>query len=87
HWVFASVILAGGLLAVVYMFRVLEHACLEPRADEHHGGAPARADRNDGSLAVLLPLVVLTLGIVAAGIFNASIVNGLLRLAASVGVG
>jgi multicomponent Na+:H+ antiporter subunit D len=87
HWVFAGVILAGGLLAVVYMFRVLEHVCLEPRAADDHGGGHARVGRKDASPAVLLPLVVLAVGIVAAGIFNASIVNGLLRLAASVGVG
>lgn len=84
-WALAGVILAGSLLAVVYMFRILEHAFLEPRAehdDQHphgHGAAPsargAPVARREPGLALLVPLLVLTGAIVAAGIGNVAIVR------------
>jgi multicomponent Na+:H+ antiporter subunit D len=109
QWPFAVIVLVGGLLAVVYMFRILEHACLEPRGGELGGhvgashapsepahGVGSGADRGrsgGGSVRrreppalLLIPLFLLTAGILAAGLFNVAIVETLLRRALPAGL-
>jgi multicomponent Na+:H+ antiporter subunit D len=78
RWGLAAVVLLGGLLAVIYMFRILEAACLTPR--EAHGGEShtERVRRREPRPAVLLPLLALALAILAAGLASARIVDGLL---------
>jgi len=83
--VLAGVILVGGLLAAVYMFRVLEHACLVRREEGDHGPAPP-SGRSEASPGMLVPLLALGLGILAVGIWNAPIVSGVLRFAAPAGL-
>ncbi len=86
RWALAAVILAGGLLAVAYMFRVLEHACLEPRADEdHHPPAPRGGRWAEAGPAMLAPMLLLSAGIVAAGLGNAWIVSAVLLPGVAVG--
>lgn len=80
HPVLAGVILGGGLLAAVYMFRVLEHACLTPREDGHDTAGPA-PERCEAPPGMLIPLLALGFGILAVGIWNAPIVAGVLRFA------
>lgn len=80
HPVLAGVILLGGLLAAVYMFRVLEHACLTPREDGHGAAGPA-PERCEAPPGMLIPLLVLGFGILAVGLWNAPIVSGVLRFA------
>lgn len=80
--VLAGVILAGGLLAVVYMFRVLEHACLVPRDEGDHAAPEPTPERREAPPGMLVPLLALALGILAVGIWNTPIVSGVFGLAA-----
>ena len=90
RWGLAAIVLAGSLLAAMYMFRVLEHACFEPRAEDAHPAdgegrrvhdVPARPRRREPPARLLLPLSLITAGILGAGLFNVAIVETLLRRA------
>lgn len=73
--VLALVILVGSLLALVYMYRLTEAVWF---AGPSPGGSPAEAPA-----AVLVILIVLAGGMVAAGLGNAAIVAGVLGPAAA----
>jgi multicomponent Na+:H+ antiporter subunit D len=75
----AAVVVGGGLLTAVYMWRVVEHACLPPRDAGGHDGPLGRVE---ASPAMLVPLVSAAIGILAVGIWSAPIVNRVLWPAA-----
>jgi multicomponent Na+:H+ antiporter subunit D len=77
QWIFVAVILVSSLLNAVYFFNVLEKVYLV-RAN---GGAEEAAERDEAPAGMLIPTVILALGILAAGLANAVIVEGILRKA------
>jgi multicomponent Na+:H+ antiporter subunit D len=92
NWPFLAVILVSSLLNAVYFFRILEKVYLRrPQAEsaghEQHAAADSGADtrapaacvRSAGSMLLTLPTVTLGLALLVLGLFNAAIVNLLLR--------
>jgi len=86
HTLLAGVIVGGGLLAAVYMFKVLEHACLARPDEAGHASAESPDGRAEAPAAMLIPLVALSVGIVTVGIWSAPIVSGVLWFAAATGL-
>ncbi|MFQ5898351.1 MAG: proton-conducting transporter membrane subunit [Candidatus Methylomirabilia bacterium] len=86
HQGLAAVILAGSLLAAVYMFRLLEHACLTPPEGEGHAAAADIPERSEAPLGVLVSLILLGIGILAVGIWSEPIVSGVLWFASPLGL-
>ena len=75
-WIMVVVIMVSSLLNAVYFFRVLERAYLRGADDE-----PVEAVvRDEARPAMLVPALVLAVGILALGVFNAVLVNGVLDL-------
>jgi multicomponent Na+:H+ antiporter subunit D len=75
-WIMVLVIMVSSLLNAVYFFRVLERAYLHRNDDE-----PAEAVvRDEAPPAMLVPVLVLAVGILALGVFNAVLVNRVLDL-------
>ena len=80
-WIMVVVIMVSSLLNAVYFFRVLERAYLRPTDDE-----PVEAVvRDEAPPAMLVPALVLAVGILALGVFNAVLVNRVLDLIPPVG--
>ncbi|HVQ77585.1 MAG TPA: proton-conducting transporter membrane subunit [Candidatus Binatia bacterium] len=78
----AGIVLAGSLLAVAYMFRIVESACLEPRGEDGHGhdrDGHAGPRRREPAAALLASVLALAAAVVAAGVWNAPIVDALRR--------
>lgn len=87
HHVLAGVILLGGLLAAVYMFRLLEHACLTPRGEHDHGPAEQEVQRAEAAPGMLVPLLALGVGILAVGLWSAPLVSEVLWHVPPAGLG
>jgi formate hydrogenlyase subunit 3/multisubunit Na+/H+ antiporter MnhD subunit len=66
HWPYAAVILCGGLLASIYVFRVLWYAFLHP----DHGEAETTVPRIMPIAALFLGLLIVLLGVRGAELFN-----------------
>mgnify|MGYP005851283511 CR=1 FL=1 len=71
-WLFLAVILFSSLLNAVYFFRILEKVYL--KSPEKDSGQ-AEIKRNEISLSMLLPVVVLAVGLIVLGILNFLIVE------------
>jgi multicomponent Na+:H+ antiporter subunit D len=74
-WMMVLVIMVSSLLNAVYFFRVLERAYLG-----HDDEAADVVVRDEAPPALLVPVLVLAVGIVALGVFNAVLVNRVLDL-------
>ena len=80
-WVYVAAIVASSLLTAAYFFRILESAYFRSPAT---GPAPAGgADRPpegrfEAPAAMLAPVLVLGLGVLALGVFNQSLVEGVI---------
>ncbi|MBI4609163.1 MAG: monovalent cation/H+ antiporter subunit D family protein [Candidatus Rokubacteria bacterium] len=75
----AAVIAGGGLLTAVYMWRVVEHACLARHGDSRSHAGP----RAEAPPAMLVALLAAVAGILAVGIWSAPLVARVLLPAAS----
>lgn len=76
--VLAAVVVAGGLLAAWYMFRLLEPAWVTPRGEGAGPPAPVAAGPEEAPPAMLLPLLALAVAAVALGLGSAPIVSHVL---------
>jgi multicomponent Na+:H+ antiporter subunit D len=80
-WVFLAVILVSSLLNAVYFFRILERVYLRrPAAVLSTGGMVEVNDkpdikRDEVPFSLIMPVIVLALGLLAAGLFNSYIVD------------
>ncbi|HBT47136.1 MAG TPA: NADH/ubiquinone/plastoquinone (complex I) [Peptococcaceae bacterium] len=81
-WIYAVILVISSLLTAIYFFRVLEHVYLkkDPGASL---GTPAEEGRSlrgwELAPSMLVPTLLLGLGILALGLFNAPFVDGLLK--------
>lgn len=80
-WIMVVVIMVSSLLNAVYFFRVLERAYLRPTDDE----SVEAVVRDEARPAMLVPALVLAVGILALGVFNAVLVNRVIDLIPPVG--
>ena len=82
EWVFVATILLSSLLNAVYFFRVLEKVYLRSggESSETQSGEPVET-RNDVGGMMLVPTLVLAIGILLLGVFNAVIVDSIIKFA------
>ncbi|MEJ5360269.1 MAG: proton-conducting transporter membrane subunit [Desulfobacterales bacterium] len=79
-WAFVAVILVSTLLNFFYFFRVIEVSFFRPdqNADPKREQAVEGGRRDEMSLSMLLPMLVLAAAILAVGIGNGPIVDGVI---------
>ena len=81
-WFFIAALLFSSLVNVVLFFRIFEIGYSFQDSDEHHhhhhGGA---AVVNEAPLSMLVPLIVTAAGIVLIGLFNAAIMENIIKFA------
>ncbi|MBU1700225.1 MAG: monovalent cation/H+ antiporter subunit D family protein [Candidatus Eisenbacteria bacterium] len=82
QWIFVAVILVSSLLNAVYFFNVLEKIYLTRKDD----GQEDQAGWDEAPVSMLIPTLILAVGILAAGLANAVIVEGILRKALPPGI-
>jgi len=93
QWVFVAVVLLSSVLNVVYFYKVIEIAFLEPRtlATESEkkilqvywpdGGNPTGIRMEEVPLSMLIPLLVMAAGILILGIFSIELISSVIQFA------
>jgi multicomponent Na+:H+ antiporter subunit D len=85
-WIYVAAIVASSLLTAAYMFRVLENAYLRaPAADGAEGRDPAGAP-HEAPAGMVAPVLALALAVLALGLWNQALVDGVVAPALA-GVG
>jgi multicomponent Na+:H+ antiporter subunit D len=85
-WFFLAVILISSLLNAVYFFRILENVYLKPSPLGKDGGPSENKAGKGGSFFgeeepfLTLPVVILSFSLIAVGLWNATIVKGIIRM-------
>ena len=82
QWVIVVIILASSLLTAVYMLRLLERAFFRsPQEDRSYAGQLGTPSErgNTALVEIAIPGLILGLGTVALGVFNAAIVTQVLE--------
>jgi multicomponent Na+:H+ antiporter subunit D len=78
-WVFAAFFIASSLLTAVYFFRLIEWAYLrQPKPQPALSSPPLYQEL---PMQMLLPIWVLATGVLLLGLFNQSVVNGIIQYA------
>jgi len=78
-WVFAAVFIASSLLNAVYFFRLIEWAYLrQPKPQPSLSSPPLYQEL---PMQMLLPIWVLATSVLLLGLFNQSVVNGIIQYA------
>ena len=78
-WVFVAVLIGSSLLSAVYFFRLIEWAYL--RQPAYPGPDLSPPPRQELPLQMLIPIWTLATGILLLGLFNQSVVNGIIQYA------
>ncbi|MDI6787713.1 MAG: monovalent cation/H+ antiporter subunit D family protein [Planctomycetota bacterium] len=92
-WFFAVVLLVGSLLSAVYFFKVIEQlwfvepegSSLDP-STRTGAGQTTNNQIKEAPLSMLIPIGIMVLGILAAGIFSGQIISRVLELALPAGL-
>jgi multicomponent Na+:H+ antiporter subunit D len=80
QWLFVAVLLASSLFNAILFFRGIEKAYFEPAIDEHATDQkPAEID--EAPLTILIPLLIMTAGVLSLGLLSGKIVSGIIRFA------
>ncbi|ETW98564.1 MAG: NADH-quinone oxidoreductase subunit N [Candidatus Entotheonella factor] len=78
-WVFVVVFIGSSLLSAIYFFRWIEWAYIrEPAASAASEPSPARQEL---PVQMLVPIWTLATGVLLLGLFNQSVVNGIIQYA------
>ena len=85
-WGYVAVLIASSLLTAVYFFRVIEFAYLRQPNPAEETDKPEKEDkalpgRWELPPAMLVPIVILGIGILTAGVFSEKIVANLIQFA------
>jgi multicomponent Na+:H+ antiporter subunit D len=86
QWVFIAVILASSLITAVYFFKVIEMAFFKPA--EETGAGDLKDEQtviDEMPLSMLIPILLIALGIILAGIFNGEIISFVLQFTVPAG--
>ena len=78
-WAFVAVLIASSLLSAVYFFRLIEWAYLRQPTPQPPSLSPP--PHQELPMQMLLPIWVLATGILLLGLFNQSVVNGIIQYA------
>ncbi|MDP2968179.1 MAG: monovalent cation/H+ antiporter subunit D family protein [Deltaproteobacteria bacterium] len=80
QWLFVAVLLASSLLNAILFFRVIEKAYFEPAIDEDATDQkPAEID--EAPLSILIPLLIMTVGVLSVGLLSGKIVSEIIWFA------
>lgn len=80
QWLFVAVLLASSLLNAILFFRVIEKAYFEPVRDEDATDQkPAEID--EAPLSILIPLLIMTVGVLSVGLLSGKIVSEIIQFA------
>lgn len=79
QYIFIAVLVISSLLNAIYFFRVMENIFISPAEELKEINPPA--GKLELPLQMLIPIVIMGLGILALGFFNAPIVDGIIKLA------
>jgi multicomponent Na+:H+ antiporter subunit D len=80
HYGFVVALLFSSLVNVVLFFRVFEISYYEPFSD-HHGHEHHAQPMAEAPLTMLVPLLIVTAGLVLVGIYTGDIVNQIIQFA------
>ncbi len=81
-WAFVAVLIASSLLSAIYFFRLIEWAYLrQPVSPEHGDPTPMVPSRQELPMQMLVPIWVLATGILLLGLFNQTVVTGIIQYA------
>lgn len=84
QWLFVAVLLASSLFNAILFFRVIEKAYFEPAIDEDATDQKAM-EIDEPPLTILIPLLIMTAGVLSVGLFSGKIVSGIIRFAIPAG--
>jgi multicomponent Na+:H+ antiporter subunit D len=80
HWHFLVVILISSLLNAVYFFRILEKVYMKSiHINMNTNANTDSSEREEVSASMLIPTLIMAAGIIALGLLNAVIVNGIIK--------
>jgi len=77
-WVFVAVFIVSSLLSAVYFFRLIEWSYLRQPAAQAPSPPPARQEL---PMPMLIPIWTLAAGVLLLGLFNQSVINGIIQYA------
>ena len=84
QWLSVAILLASSLFNAILFFRVIEKAYFEPARDEHE--SEDRSIEMDGvPFTILIPLFILTAGILSVGLLSGKIISGIIQHAIPAG--
>lgn len=75
QWLIAAVILLGGLLTAIYIFKVMEVIYFSAKVTDSDAKALQDSSIDELPLSMLIPILILTLVIVVAGVFSGTIID------------
>ncbi|MCP5102760.1 MAG: monovalent cation/H+ antiporter subunit D family protein [bacterium] len=81
-WVFIGVIFLSSLLNAVYFFRIIEKVYMKPlkgKPEPSDAKITPEPERNEVSASMLIPTLVMAVGLIALGLLNVFIVNGIIK--------
>ncbi len=85
-WIFVAVLLFSSILNVVYFFRVIQIATFEkPMPDYGRDKAYESVRMDEVPLSMLIPIQVMAVGILLAGIFSSKIISTAIQFVIPVG--
>jgi multicomponent Na+:H+ antiporter subunit D len=85
RWPFAAVLLIGSLLNAILFFRIIENVYFEP-AVAPNGGNHGEISMDEAPLSMLIPILVVTGGILSVGILSGKIISGIIQFALPAGL-
>jgi multicomponent Na+:H+ antiporter subunit D len=80
HYGFMVALLFSSLVNVILFFRVIEISYYEPLSD-HHGHEHHSEPMAEAPLTMLVPLLIVSVGLVLVGIYTGDIVNQIIQFA------
>jgi len=85
RWLFTAILLLSSLLNAILFFRVIENVYFEP-ADAHHGGGHEEISIDEAPLSMLIPILIVTAGILSLGILSGKIISSIIEFAVPPGL-
>jgi multicomponent Na+:H+ antiporter subunit D len=86
RWLFAAILLMSSLLNAILFFRVVENAYFEPASYAHSGGDHEETSVDEAPLSMLIPILIVTAGILSLGILSGKVISSVIQFAVPAGL-
>lgn len=87
EWVFVGALLVSVILNIVYFFNVIKHAFFDPaESTSPNGRVHEETTIDEAPMSMLIPIWIMTIGIVLLGIFSGKIISTVLQYAVPMGL-